>query len=601
MQHSNLAKGLASLGRGEDSMLVHMTPKEVESLQTIAMSHGGSLTVNPHTGLPEAGFLSKILPMLAGGLGTLLTGGAINPLTMGLITGAGTGLATGDVKKGLLAGLGAYGGASLLSGLAGASAAAPVSSVGGAAGTTAGTAGAGAGAGVGTGGAGASLSSTVQTLPPVPPFASGTQLVNGVANLTPASTGLTPGFSNFGANLSNVGTGAKSLFTEGLSGFNPSGYGTDVLGTGAKALGLSGAASAAPFLDMGTQTGLPSGLGLDDSQADMIVPEFELVDEGADPFNQANFDVGGYREHFRNQRMVRRSAEGGITNLSGGGVAKYELGGTTTAPAPTTTTTAPAPTTTTTAPVKPNWLGAQAKGMPKGFYNIRPNLFPFYRFRGQQDAPGYGIYTPGSPRLTSWNNPMGQQVTGIRNMGQVINRFGQSSPFGQELLRRGSAGLNYRFPYDTEKYGIQQYGYIPPDVTPQMYNQQMREIARQYMGTPNAFVAYWNPELTPSFASGGLASFAAGGRPGVTQPGGYLDGDGDGMSDSIPATIANKQPARLADGEFVVSADVVSGLGNGSTKAGAKQLYAMMDRVRQARTGTTQQGKQINPNKLMPA
>jgi len=83
--------------------------------------------------------------------------------------------------------------------------------------------------------------------------------------------------------------------------------------------------------------------------------------------------------------------------------------------------------------------------------------------------------------------------------------------------------------------------------------------------------------------------------------GGYLDGPGDGMSDSIPATIAGKQPARLADGEFVVPADVVSHLGNGSTKAGAQRLYEMMDKVRKARTGTTKQGRQINPNKYMPA
>jgi hypothetical protein len=83
--------------------------------------------------------------------------------------------------------------------------------------------------------------------------------------------------------------------------------------------------------------------------------------------------------------------------------------------------------------------------------------------------------------------------------------------------------------------------------------------------------------------------------------GGYLDGPGDGMSDSIPATIADKQPARLADGEFVVPADVVSHLGNGSTKAGAQRLYEMMDKVRKARTGTTKQGRQINPNKYMPA
>ena len=83
--------------------------------------------------------------------------------------------------------------------------------------------------------------------------------------------------------------------------------------------------------------------------------------------------------------------------------------------------------------------------------------------------------------------------------------------------------------------------------------------------------------------------------------GGYLNGAGDGMSDSIPATIEGKQPARLADGEFVIPADVVSHLGNGSSKAGSKRLYAMLDRVRKARTGHTKQGKQINPNKFLLA
>ena len=80
----------------------------------------------------------------------------------------------------------------------------------------------------------------------------------------------------------------------------------------------------------------------------------------------------------------------------------------------------------------------------------------------------------------------------------------------------------------------------------------------------------------------------------------FLSGGGDGMSDSIPANIGGKQEARLADGEFVVPADVVSHLGNGSSKAGAKQLYSMMDKVRQARTGRQSQGKQINPRKYMP-
>jgi hypothetical protein len=81
----------------------------------------------------------------------------------------------------------------------------------------------------------------------------------------------------------------------------------------------------------------------------------------------------------------------------------------------------------------------------------------------------------------------------------------------------------------------------------------------------------------------------------------FLEGGGDGMSDSIRATIDGKREARLADGEFVVPADVVSGIGNGSSKAGAKQLYSMMDRVRKARTGTVKQGKKINPQKMLMA
>jgi hypothetical protein len=98
------------------------------------------------------------------------------------------------------------------------------------------------------------------------------------------------------------------------------------------------------------------------------------------------------------------------------------------------------------------------------------------------------------------------------------------------------------------------------------------------------------------YMGSGIASMAKGG---MTPR--FLSGGGDGMSDDIPATINGKQPARLADGEFVIPADVVSHLGNGSSKAGAKQLYSMMDKVRSARTGNKKQGKQINPAKYMPA
>jgi hypothetical protein len=86
--------------------------------------------------------------------------------------------------------------------------------------------------------------------------------------------------------------------------------------------------------------------------------------------------------------------------------------------------------------------------------------------------------------------------------------------------------------------------------------------------------------------------------------GGYLSGGnvpGDGMSDSIPAMIGRGQQAALSEGEFVVPADVVSHLGNGSSNAGSKQLYAMMDQVRKDRTGTKKQGKEINPERYTPA
>ena len=117
-------------------------------------------------------------------------------------------------------------------------------------------------------------------------------------------------------------------------------------------------------------------------------------------------------------------------------------------------------------------------------------------------------------------------------------------------------------------------------------------------------VTYAPKEMNRGGLAGGIASIAP--RPrynlggGVTSmPSRYLGSAQDGMADTIPATIDNKDPAALSGGEFVIAADVVSGLGNGNSEAGARELYNMMDRVRQARTGTKQQGKQINPQRMM--
>lgn len=108
------AQNVQQYGRGQDSMLVHMTPDEVNSLRGLAQQFGGDLSTNPHTGLPEAGILGKILPTVLGGIGMAF---GIPPVWMGALGLAGGTAATGDLGKGLMMGLGAFGGASLAGGL----------------------------------------------------------------------------------------------------------------------------------------------------------------------------------------------------------------------------------------------------------------------------------------------------------------------------------------------------------------------------------------------------------------------------------------------------------------------------------------------------
>ena len=132
-----LADHMASKGRGPDSMLIHMSPREVQGLQALAMKHGGSLTINPETGLPEAGFLDKLLPAIIGFALAPLTAGTslaflgATPLASAMTVGALQTLRTGDLGKGIMAGFGAYGGASLGANLATAGTGAISSEVGG--------------------------------------------------------------------------------------------------------------------------------------------------------------------------------------------------------------------------------------------------------------------------------------------------------------------------------------------------------------------------------------------------------------------------------------------------------------------------------------
>ena len=156
-----------------------------------------------------------------------------------------------------------------------------------------------------------------------------------------------------------------------------------------------------------------------------------------------------------------------------------------------------------------------------------------------------------------------------------------------------------------------------PTLTQADFDFAAAEIARQQAALPpitqpvpaNPFEAGLAKATTVAKRAGGIVALRGGGMPLAFMGGGMtgpvnqprmLSGGGDGMSDSIPATIDGTQPARLADGEFVIPADVVADIGNGSSKAGATQLYAMMDRVRQARHGTTKQPPEVNMNKVLP-
>ena len=397
MSLEHAANHLAAHGRGPDTELVHMTKGEINSLQTLAKANGGSLTINPHTGLAEAGFLSNILPTVIGGAAMYFSGGTINPATVGMLTGGLQYARTGSLEKGLLAGAGAYGGAGLAGGLMGTGAAEIGSQATQAAGYT-------------------------------PEIAAGTPLseVQGLQQAAVQKAGPS----------GLLAQGAKTAVA------NPSQF-AGVMG-GAKNLGMAGLAAAAPML---LQSGEP----------------------------QSQTPVG---DNVMPQRLQYNP--GAATNPQTG-------------------------QTYTPAPDVPGY-----GGLGKDF-GREQNYFP---------TAGYQQITP----------EQAKQMRGYADGGGV------QYPPGEPVLRMAGGGIPH------------------------------------------------------------LGDYSDGGR--------LLKGPGDGVSDSIPATIGNKRPARLADGEFVVPARIVSELGNGSTEAGARKLYAMLDRVQAARKKSIGKGrvaKNSRADKLLPA
>ena len=223
----------------------------------------------------------------------------------------------------------------------------------------------------------------------------------------------------------------------------------------------------------------------------------------------------------------------------------------------------------------------------------------------------WGMMGGNEPKTAGYNVAI-PTVTGVRS--QI--------PYAQDPNRRpGEAGRNY----------FTNMQYVAPSeaaATQTAHNTRAAELAQAYKPSPtptpvqSVFKTPWEKAATTENtanatpASGvaqllpvpdaatyapatGVKTMADGGIAALAR-GRYLAGKTDGMADEIPTSIDGKDPAALSHGEFVIPADVVSHLGNGNSEAGAQKLYAMMDRVRKARTGTTKQGKRINPDKFMP-
>lgn len=438
MSLHNAAKHLAAHGRGPDTTLVHMTPREVSGLQAIAKAHGGSLTINPHTGLAEAGFLSRILPTLAG---AALASTGIGAPMAALMIGGGTALAKGDLKAGLMAGLGAYGGAGLMGGAA-----------------TMGAEAAGEAAGA----------NALGTTPQAMATEAGSQAA--LTNTVPAE-------------YANMDPNAGNSFIDPAKGQQYS---------------QAYAKAAQPSL-ANTQVGL----------------------------QQAYNDPSKY------------------VDAMGGGMKTAQYG-----------LAAAAPGMATPPPPVP---GQEHYDGPLSRINMGKD------YKSYDPTPPNPYY---QPRM--YNYAGGGPVEQMSNM----NAIGANTGYPMADINKAA----YATPYQTPISQNVVQGTADTGV-----NSMTGEENRFAMGGV-------------AFAKGGpsdLGSYSDGGR--------MLKGPGDGMSDSIPAQIGAKQPARLADGEFVVPADVVSHLGNGSTDAGAKQLYSMMDRIRAQRTGKKKQAPQVNPKKAMPA
>jgi hypothetical protein len=648
MTTHHTAQGLASLGRHGDTMLVHMSPHEVAGLNYLAKKQGTKLTINPDTGLPEAfslgGFFSSLLPTF---VGMAFPGGGMMPLLAGALTGAGVAAAKKEnpLMGGLMGGLGGYSGAGLAKSLG--AAANPMMAGQALEGTMPQIAGQGASEAIGTnalqyqapgfGGLGFGSTSPAEI-----------QAMNAsnLANQTGFFGGATSGAGNIIDpalnNLSQAGAGFKNIAT-GQPGawdaFKAAG------GSGMKlAMPIGGAVLGGlepsdiygepmkrsdkdkydPYatLNLGNDTGLRlyavGGTVTTGGLRDL----YATSDSPANPqLSRDGYGVGRLENLARQQAMTQAQtmgyAMGGPVSFADGGDAmklqdeitpidqSMGLGNLSATMPPPAGQAMQANQVQNTASALSDTASSEGSIVAQVANNLRndPNYQPknpieaaiVKQMKGTEptdqgkQAQGLGSIAPSQPMAPSYNPSVAMGPTYYAGMN-APRGFAEGGETHMNLDALPSLNLNT--------------GTTNPDITAVITQSDKpnRSPFGNMMGGSN-FNNYNRPN---AFNNAGI-NFGSDNRNGLSfrtlgmAHGGYLDGQGDGMSDSIPATIEGKQPARLADGEFVVPADVVSHLGNGSSKAGSKRLYAMLDKVRHARTGNKKQGKEIKPEKYMPA
>lgn len=527
MSLHDLANQVQSAGRNDDKVLVHMTPGEVKGLQSIAMAHGGSLTINPQTGLPEAGFLSSILPMVAG-LGLSMIPG-VGPMMAAGIVGGGTAIATGDLKKGLMAGLGAYGGAGLGAGLtsmgAQGAAASSIDDIALASKNAA---------------ANSQIGSTYGNVAAAP-----TQ-VFGAPNLAASAT---TNATNMGVNLADDLAAAKAQLGNSYSSL--SSVPASPTPTFDKALFQPSAAQVNPTVVTGASQ---PGVGFNQSMTPRYLPSdatttqpfaggMKIAPQGSPvvsepisrPFTDAMNQMGrGAKEAFSSAKGLGQLYDAMPTG-------SVVASGLTLAEGLKPEEKTPESTKSLIRPYEFNYNPTNVSAEPYSGSAERTYFNPVFTAKEPYEAPGAEYAAMGG-------------LMGYAAGGPV-----------EDMASMNAVGANTGYPMANLQ-------------TPMYSNPAMQRPEATNVIAPSADAGVGAYSGEQRFASGGmshLGDYSDGGR--------LLKGPGDGVSDSIPAVIGQRQPARLADGEFVVPARIVSELGNGSTQAGARKLYAMMDRVQNAR------------------